>query len=36
MIVSQCKQKSPSIESNSVQEGVKNEDGFGGELYTDI
>lgn len=36
MIISQCKQKSPNLESSSVQEGVKNADGFAGKLYTEM
>ena len=31
--LTQCKRKSPSLESNSVQESVKNGGGFGGKLY---
>lgn len=32
----ECKQKSPILQSNYVQEGVKNEDGFGSKFYPEI
>lgn len=36
MIMPEYKQKSPILQSNSVQEGVKNEDGFGSKFYPEI